>query len=398
MFNTIQEAIDDLKKGKLIVVCDDEDRENEGDLLGIAELATPEAINFMAKYGRGLICVPVSESIAKRLELPLATKSNVGENDTNFTDSIDHVSVTTGISAHERATSIKEIANPLAKAADFRRPGHVFPLIAKNGGVLVRAGHTEAACDLAKLAGFQEAGIICEIMNEDGSMSRLKDLEHYVKEHNLKLITIKDLIEYRFANDCLVNKEVEVPMPTDFGSFNLAAFSNQVDTHTHLAIVKGDIAAAENVLVRVHSECFTGDVLHSQRCDCGEQLDAALEIIEKEGVGVVLYLRQEGRGIGLVNKLKAYNLQDQGYDTVEANQMLGFSPDLRNYGIGAQILSKLGVKNIRLLTNNPKKIVGLEGYGLKVVERVPLQIKSKEHNRRYLDTKKTKMGHLLKDE
>lgn len=395
MFNTIEEAISDLKQGRLIVVCDDENRENEGDIIGAAEVITADQINFMAMYGRGLICTPISKSIAERLDLGLATKRNVAANDTNFTDSVDSVEVTTGISAVERALTIKKLIDPLSTSSSFRRPGHVFPLISVDGGVLVRAGHTEAATDLAKLAGFAEAGVICEIMNDDGTMARLPQLHEFAIKHGLKLITIKDIIEYRFAHDKLVNCEVIVDMPTDFGHFKLHAYESKVDRSLHLAIVKGEVNGIDNVLVRVHSECFTGDVLHSQRCDCGSQLEKSLSMIEAEGHGVVLYMKQEGRGIGLLNKLKAYSLQEKGYDTVEANRMLGFDDDLRQYGIGAQILSDLGLSNIRLLTNNPRKIVGLEGYGLKVVDRIPIIIDPVPANLEYLKTKKNKLGHLF---
>jgi 3,4-dihydroxy 2-butanone 4-phosphate synthase/GTP cyclohydrolase II len=396
-FNTIEEAILDLKQGKLIIVIDDEDRENEGDLVGLASKVTTEMINFMAKEGRGLICVPVSFELAKKLDFKLARKENVSDNDTNFTDSIDHNSVTTGISAIERAETIKQILNPNSRSQDFRRPGHIFPLIAKNGGVLVRAGHTEASVDLAKLADGSEAGIICEIMNDDGSMSRLPDLLVFAEKFGLKIITIKDLIEYKFAKDCLVELEVNVPMPTLFGDFEMYAFSNIVDSDLHIAYVKGyeKFNTLDSVLVRVHSECFTGDIFHSKRCDCGDQLGSALKMIEAEGAGVLLYMRQEGRGIGLLNKLKAYNLQDKGYDTVQANEMLGFKADLRHYGIGAQILAKLGLSKIRLLTNNPKKIVGLDGYGLEIIERVPIEIPASNYNYNYLTAKRDKMDHLI---
>ncbi|TVY04523.1 bifunctional 3,4-dihydroxy-2-butanone-4-phosphate synthase/GTP cyclohydrolase II [Cohnella terricola] len=394
-FDPIEEAIYDLMRGKVIIVVDDEDRENEGDLIALADKATPEVINFMIKEARGLLCVPVTPEMAETLDLPPMVSHNTDYHGTAFTVSVDHVSTTTGISAHERSLSVKALIDPAAKPGDFRRPGHIFPLIAKKGGVLRRAGHTEAAVDLARMCGSTPAAVICEVIKEDGTMARLPDLQAFAAQHSLKLITIKDLIRYRNEKEKLVNREVEVRMPTDFGTFKAIAYTNDVDHKEHVAFVKGEIDSSKPVLVRVHSECLTGDVFHSHRCDCGPQLEAALRQIDEEGSGVLLYMRQEGRGIGLINKLRAYELQEQGLDTVDANIKLGFAPDLREYGIGAQILKDIGVKDIRLLTNNPRKIKGLEGYGLNVVERVPIQMKENEDNTRYLHTKKAKLGHLL---
>jgi len=398
VFDTIEAAISELKQGRPIIVVDDEDRENEGDLIALADGATPEVINFMITEARGLVCAPITKERAEALDLPPMVTRNTDYHGTAFTVSIDHVSTTTGISAHERSLTIKALIDPEAKAGDFRRPGHIFPLIAKDGGVLRRAGHTEAAIDLAKLSGSKPAAVICEIIKEDGSMARLPDLVEFKEKHGLKLITIQELIRYRNAKEKLVERAVSVKMPTDFGEFRAIAYTNLVDQKEHVALVKGEIEPGKPTLVRVHSECLTGDVFHSHRCDCGPQLAAALKQIDEAGSGVLLYMRQEGRGIGLINKLKAYELQEQGFDTVEANIKLGFAPDLREYGIGAQILKDLGITQMKLLTNNPRKIRGLEGYGLEVVERVPIQMEANESNRNYLRTKQAKLGHMLKIE
>lgn len=394
-FDTIEEAIYDLILGKVIIVVDDEDRENEGDFIALADKATPEVINFMIKEGRGLVCTPITEERAHELDLPPMVVHNTDYHGTAFTVSVDHVSTTTGISAHERSRTIKALIDPDTTAHDFRRPGHVFPLIAKRGGVLRRAGHTEAAVDLARMCGAYPAAVICEVIKEDGTMARVPDLQQLAVKHGLKMITIRDLIRYRNEKENLVKREVEVKLPTDYGVFQAIAYTNLVDDKEHVALVKGKIEPGEPAMVRVHSECLTGDVFHSERCDCGPQLAAALKQINDYGRGVLLYLRQEGRGIGLINKLKAYQLQEQGLDTVEANMKLGFAPDLRDYGIGAQILKDLGVRRMRLLTNNPRKLIALDGYGLEIVERIPLQMEEKENNRRYLRTKKQKLGHLL---
>jgi 3,4-dihydroxy 2-butanone 4-phosphate synthase/GTP cyclohydrolase II len=394
-FNTIDEAIEDIKKGKMLIVVDDEDRENEGDLVMAAQFATPEAINFMASQGKGLVCMPLIGSRLDELDIQQMVKNNTDTHETAFTVSVDAFETTTGISAHERALTIKKLIDPNTKSSDLRRPGHVFPLRYKDGGVLRRAGHTEASIDLAILAGLYPAAVICEIMNEDGTMARVPELMIFAKKHNLKIITIADLINYRRKKEKLIKKVVSTKLPTKYGEFNVSVYQDIIDNHSHLALIKGTITGDQPVLVRVHSECLTGDVFRSNRCDCGDQLATAMRMIEKEGTGVLLYMRQEGRGIGLLNKLKAYKLQDEGKDTVEANELLGFPADLRDYGIGAQILADIGIKQIKLLTNNPKKIAGLEGYGLKVVERVPIVIPPCPTNIKYLTTKKKKLGHML---
>ena len=395
-FAPIEEALEDIRAGRMVVVCDAEDRENEGDLMLAAQFATPEAINFMAKEGRGLICLALTPDRCDELALDLMPAKNEPALGTAFTVSIEaREGVTTGISAHDRAHTVQVAIDPRSHPTDIVQPGHVFPLKAKRGGVLERTGHTEAGCDLARLAGLNPAAVICEILNDDGTMARVPDLIPYCQRHRLKMITVSDLIEYRRRQDKLVERVVETSLPTDFGDFTAIGFRSLVDEKHHVAMVKGEVAGHQDVLVRVHSECLTGDVFHSQRCDCGQQLEDALRRIEDEGRGVLLYLAQEGRGIGLLNKLRAYRLQEEGLDTVDANLELGLPADLRDYGIGAQILVDLGLSSIRLLTNNPKKIVGLEGYGLRVSDQLPIEHPATEHNRDYLRAKKARLGHLL---
>ncbi len=396
MLATIAEAIENIRAGKFIIIIDDETRENEGDLAMAAEKVTPEAINFMAKHARGLICLPTIKQRLDELGIPLMVQDNTSKNCTAFTVSIEAKDkVTTGISAFDRAQTIKTVLDPGSKPSDLVRPGHVFPIRARDGGVLVRAGHTEAIVDLARLAGLYPAGVICEVMNEDGTMAKLPELEIMASEYDLKIITIADLITYRLRHEKLVQKVAEAKLPTKFGEFAVMAYRSTVDANEHVALVKGDISGDGPVLVRVHSECLTGDVFGSLRCDCGDQIRLAMKSIAEEGRGVFLYMRQEGRGIGFHNKLRAYALQDQGMDTVEANIALGFPADLRDYGVGAQILADLGLHNIRLLTNNPKKVVGLESYGLKIVETMPLIVSPNPYNIHYLETKQKKLGHLL---
>ena len=397
MLSSIPEILDELRAGRQIILVDDEDRENEGDLVFAAEKVTPEHINFMARHGRGLICMPMTAEALDRLELPPMTVRNRAPHNTAFHLSFEAATgISTGISASDRARSVAAASDPNATASDLVRPGHMFPLCAREGGVLVRAGQTEGSIDLMRLAGLQPASVICEIMNEDGTMARLPQLKLFAREHGLKICTIQELIRYRQAQEKLVRRAADTILPTEFGTFHLIVYETEIDDHEHLALVMGDVANADAPLVRVHSECLTGDIFHSLRCDCGDQLNKAMAIIAEAGCGVIVYMRQEGRGIGLVNKIKAYQLQDQGMDTVEANIHLGFDPDPREYGIGAQILTDLGVRRMSLLTNNPVKRAGLEGYGLEIAGRVPLEIPANKVNERYLNTKREKMGHLLK--
>ena len=396
VFSAIEEAIADIQQGKMIVIVDDEDRENEGDLMVAAEMATPELINFMAKFGRGLICLTLTESRTRELGLSMMVDDNESAFETPFTVSIDaRNGISTGISAADRAHTIKVAIDPESSRGDLVKPGHIFPLRAKNGGVLVRMGQTEASVDIARIAGLQPYGVICEIMNDDGTMARVSHLTEFIKEHDLKMITTKDLAEFRLKKEALVEEVTSTILPTHSGEFRSVVFKNVLNDQAHIALVKGEVQADEPTLVRVHSQCLTGDVFGSYRCDCGEQLKKSMEMIDQEGKGVLLYLYQEGRGIGIVNKMKAYALQDEGKDTVQANEELGFKPDLRDYGIGAQILRKLGLGKIRIMTNNPRKIVGLEGYGLEMVERVSIEVQAKKDNIKYLRTKQEKMGHMF---
>jgi 3,4-dihydroxy 2-butanone 4-phosphate synthase/GTP cyclohydrolase II len=397
-FDRVEDALEDIRQGRVVVVADDEDRENEGDLVCAAEVVTPEAINFMVRYGRGVLCCALTRERADELQLPLMTDENTDPQGTAFTISVDahrRFGVTTGVSAQDRATTVRVLLDPESRPGDLRRPGHVFPLRAMPGGVLRRVGQTEASVDLARLAGFQPAGVICEILKDDGTMARREELDAFAKEHDLKFITVAQLVSYRLKKERLVRRIAEATLPTPYGEYQVIGYASVIDGREHMALVKGNIAGQTDVLVRMHSECLTGDVFRSQRCDCGEQLERALERIQEEGRGAVVYLRQEGRGIGLGNKIRAYALQDDGSDTVEANEVLGFKPDLRDYGIGAQILLDLGLHSIRLLTNNPRKVVGLDGYDIEITGREPLRVEPGQFNRRYLATKKTKLGHLL---
>lgn len=395
MLDTIESAIEDIKAGKMVIVVDDEDRENEGDFIVASRCATPEVINFMSKYGRGLICVSLLEERCKELGLELMVNNNTALHETAFTVSVDLLGhgCTSGISAQDRSKTVQALIDPATTSSDLGRPGHIFPLIAKKGGVLRRAGHTEAAVDLARLAGFEPSGVLVEIMNEDGTMARLPQLKQIAEKFEFKIVSIKDLIEYRIKRDSLIEEIVRVDMPTKWGHFKLVAFQEKNSSNEHLALMKGTWEPGEPIMVRVHSSCFTGDILGSLRCDCGEQLHKAMELVEEEGKGIILYMNQEGRGIGLVNKLKAYRLQEEGMDTVEANLHLGFQTDQRDYGVGAQILRHLGVSKLRLISNNPKKRVGLIGYGLEIVDNIPLKVKANPHNEKYLQTKKDKLGH-----
>lgn len=396
-FSPIEEILAEIRNGNMVIIVDDEDRENEGDLVCAAEKISPEIINFMATHGRGLICAPILPEAAQRLGLPLMVRRNTESQGTNFTVAVDAATgVTTGISAADRAATVKVLANPMAEPQDLVRPGHILPLQAMEGGVLRRAGHTEAAVDLARMSGLESAGVICEILNEDGTMARLPELSAFAEKHGLKMATIEDLIEYRRKEEKLIERIEQIEMPTDFGTFNLVMYASRLNpSEQHLALVKGEIDPTQPVLVRVHSECLTGDVFGSRRCDCGSQLHSALAQIEEAGSGILVYMRQEGRGIGLANKVRAYKLQEEGLDTVEANERLGFGSDLRDYGMGAQILYDLGARKLRLLTNNPRKVVGLDGHQLEIVEKVPIKVQPNPHNEKYLSTKRDKLGHIL---